>query len=139
MQVNNTRYHTKKQGRWMSPILTDALYNVVFIVIMNEVWIYFERFVFVFSLLFWGNKLLSCYLWTTIFPQNRSPRLLDPLLNSTLLAFFSSSRRHASRYQGMTLVFHWWEITSADRKSLIALLWFVGLMDFVLYSFSGRR
>ena len=46
----------------MSPILTDALYNVVFIVIMYEVWIYFEHFVFVFSLLFWGNKLLYFYL-----------------------------------------------------------------------------
>ena len=52
----------------MLAILTDALYNVVFIVIMYEVWIYFQHFVFVFSLLFWGNKLLSFILssWITL-------------------------------------------------------------------------
>jgi hypothetical protein len=59
MQVNNTRYHTKKQDQRIPPIPTDALYNVVFIVIMYEVGIFFERFLFVFSLLFWENKLLS--------------------------------------------------------------------------------
>ena len=55
MQVNNNRYHAKKQGRLILLILTDVLYNFVFIVIMYEVWIYFDSFVFVF-------KLLSCYL-----------------------------------------------------------------------------
>ena len=65
----------KKQGWWISLKLTDAvynvvfivimpyimlcllsyaLYNIVFIVIMYEVWIYFEHFVFISSLLFWG-------------------------------------------------------------------------------------
>ena len=75
MQVNNTRYHTKKQDQRISPIPTDALYNVVFIVIMYEVWIYFERFLFVFSLLFWENKLLSCYL--VILILSISPKVRD--------------------------------------------------------------
>ena len=55
MQVNNTWYHTKRQGRCIWLIRTDALYNVGFIVIMYKVLIYFEHFVFVFSLLFGGN------------------------------------------------------------------------------------
>ena len=36
-----------------------SLYNVVFIVIMYEVWIYFEHFVFVLSLHFRESK---CYV-----------------------------------------------------------------------------